>query len=109
MILIVNKLTCILLITIVRAISSSASAQEDLEEYQGLDASQIQQLACMANDVNGQSESSIDNIGSILDETLTLYSEGMSEEELNSARNQANLSVSDLNLDLSIQQLCSGG
>lgn len=100
-----NKIIYVLLTAVAVTSSISASA-EDLENVGQLDMSQIQQSICMANDVNWQSQSSLDNIGSILNETLALYSEGISPEQLQSARDMANQTVANLNIEASQQQLC---
>lgn len=102
-----KKVTSILLATVATTFAASASAQ-DLNDLGQLDMSQIQQLACMANQLSPSSQSSLDNIGSILTETLALYSEQVSEEQLQSATSQANLAVAELDLEASMQGLCNG-
>ena len=102
-----KKINSILLAIAAATFSASVSAQ-DISDTSQLDMSQIQQLACMANDLDPSSQSSLDNIGSMLTETLALYSQQISEEQLQSATEQANEAVARLNLETSMRELCSG-
>lgn len=102
-----KKTTHIFFTTVALVFSASVSAQ-DIDNTIQLDSSQIQQLACMANSLSQQSSSSFDNIGSILNETLALYGEGLSEEELQSTYDEANQAVAGLDIETSMQQLCNG-
>ena len=101
-----NKIAYISLVALVSTFSVSASAQ-DLGDVGQLDIREIRKLVCMTQDTNSPSQSSLDNIGSILNQTLALYSEQVSQQQLQSAQDQARKAVAKLNLDRSTQQLCN--
>ena len=88
--------------------SASALAQDGLTGISSADLEQLQQLACTGSTSNSEMQTALGDLESTLTQALAAYGIEYTEEQLQSAYDQAAVALSQLETNNSVQQFCSG-